>query len=545
MCAAGHLRGEKSGRKYGKRSSIAATDAAVNETKKPLKTLRLILGDQLNYQHSWYSQTSPNTLYVLMELRQETDYVVHHIQKIIGFFAAMYNFAAYLQKRGHRVVHLRINDPNNTQSLTQNLDRLIEQNGIECFEYQLPDEYRLDQQLISYCQQLRIQSKAYDTEHFYTSREEVAQLFSSKKTYLMESFYRTMRKKHKVLIEGAEPVGGRWNFDSNNRKPFKGSLIQIPTHQFSHDYRDILEEIDRAGVRYLGTPLADRFPWPTTRKQSLEVLNFFLTFLFAHFGNYQDAMHTGHWSLFHSKLSFSLNTKMISPAEVVNAAVAYWEKHPERVSIEQCEGFVRQILGWREYMRGIYWAKMPNYQQLNFFGHERPLPDWFWTGETKMNCLRHSIGQSLQFAYAHHIQRLMVTGNFALLAGIHPDEVDQWYLGIYVDAIEWVEITNTRGMSQYADGGIVGSKPYVSSANYVDKMSNYCGTCFYDKKAKIGEKACPFNSLYWHFYERNRVLLEKNPRIGMMYQLLNKISNTKKQAILEQAESYLSNLKNL
>ena len=517
----------------------------MNETRKPLKTLRLILGDQLNYQHSWYNQPSVDTLYVLMELRQETDYVVHHVQKVIGFFAVMYNFAAYLQKRGHHVVHLRINAPNNTQSLTQNLDWLIEQNTIECFEYQLPDEYRLDQQLTTYCQQLSIQSKVYDTEHFYTTREEVAQLFGSKKTYLMESFYRTMRKKHGVLMEGSEPVGGRWNFDSSNRKAFKGNPSQVPSHEFSHDYRDILEEIDRAGVRYLGTPLADRFPWPTTRKQSLEVLDFFLTFLFAHFGNYQDAMHTGHWTLFHSKLSFSLNTKMLSPREVVNAAVEYWQKYPERVSIEQCEGFVRQILGWREYMRGIYWAKMPDYQQLNFFGYERSLPDWFWTGETKMNCLKHAIGQSLKFSYAHHIQRLMITGNFALLAGIHPDEVDQWYLGIYIDAIEWVEITNTRGMSQYADGGLVGSKPYVSSANYIDKMSNYCASCSYDKKAKLGAKACPFNSLYWHFYERNRALLEKNPRIGMMYQLLNKMSNAEKQAILEQADTHLTNLQNL
>lgn len=209
----------------------------------------------------------------------------------------------------------------------------------------------------------------------------------------------------------------------------------------------------------------------------------------------------------------------------------------------QVEGFIRQILGWREFMRGVYWAKMPDYAKMNFFGHKRPLPSFFWDGNTQMNCLKHAIGQSLEHAYAHHIQRLMVTGNFALLAGIDPDEVDQWYLGIYVDAIEWVEITNTRGMSQFADGGIVGTKPYVSSANYIDKMSDYCGSCHYSKTKKTGEKACPFNSLYWAFYERNREKLENNPRIGFVYNTLSKMKQ--KDEILKQAERYLENLEEL
>jgi deoxyribodipyrimidine photolyase-related protein len=218
----------------------------------------------------------------------------------------------------------------------------------------------------------------------------------------------------------------------------------------------------------------------------------------------------------------------------------YWYRHQDRIGIAQVEGFIRQIIGWREYMRGVYWAKMPEYQGLNYFAHERPLPDFFWTGKTKMNCLRHAIGQSLQHAYAHHIQRLMVTGNFALLAGIHPDAVDEWYLGIYIDAIEWVEITNTRGMSQFADGGIVGTKPYVSSANYIDKMGDYCGSCFYDKTKKTGDRACPFNSLYWHFYHRHADKLANNPRIGMIYRTWEKMKD--RQAILDQAEKYLGEL---
>ena len=271
----------------------------------------------------------------------------------------------------------------------------------------------------------------------------------------------------------------------------------------------------------------------------------FIDFRLPWFGTFQDALTDADDFMFHSKLSFALNTKMLHPLEVIRAVEKAYFEDSEKISLNQAEGFIRQILGWREYMRGIYWLKMPEYANLNFFNHERKLPDWFWTGETKMNCMSKAIGQSLRHAYAHHIQRLMVTGNFALLAGIHPDEVDSWYLGIYIDAIEWVEITNTRGMSQFADGGIVGTKPYVSSANYFDKMGNYCQSCYYDKKEKTGEKACPFNSLYWHFYERHRDKLEKNPRIGMMYRTWDKMDKEKKQEILEKGEKILNNIENI
>ena len=286
--------------------------------------------------------------------------------------------------------------------------------------------------------------------------------------------------------------------------------------------------------------LADptQFDWPVTRDESLQLLQHFLEVRFASFGTYQDAMTTNdHW-LFHSRLSFAMNTKMIGPLEIVKAAEAYWYEHQDEVDIAQAEGFIRQIIGWREYMRGIYWAKMPDYAAMNYFGHTESLPAWYWTGNTKMTCLSHAINQSLDVAYAHHIQRLMVTGNFALLLGAHPDEVDQWYLGIYMDAIEWVEITNTRGMSQFADGGIVGTKPYVSSANYIYKMSDYCGQCAYDRKKKYGAGACPFNSLYWDFYDRHRDKLGSNPRIGMMYRVWDKNNSEEKARILAQAAIY-------
>jgi deoxyribodipyrimidine photolyase-related protein len=240
-----------------------------------------------------------------------------------------------------------------------------------------------------------------------------------------------------------------------------------------------------------------------------------------------------------------MNLKMLSPKEVVDKAISEYWKRPNEIEYHQLEGFVRQIIGWREYMRGIYWAKMPEFATLNYFENQSKLPAWFWTGRTKMNCLSHTINQSLEFAYAHHIQRLMITGNFALLAGVHPDEVDAWYLGIYIDAIEWVEITNTRGMSQFADGGIVGTKPYVSSATYIHKMSSYCVGCHYDKSKKTGEKACPFNSLYWNFFDKHELKLSKNPRIGMMYNVWRKMDANAKAALLEQANDYLTNINEL
>jgi len=505
--------------------------------------LRLILGDQLNSQHPWLENIDPSVTYVMMEMRQETDYVVHHLQKIVGFFLAMRQFAKQLQEQGHQVIYYCLDDPENRQDLSSQIQYLIQKESFSTFEYQYPDEYRLEQQLQSICQELDIPSHAVDSHHFLTSRGFLKDFFKGKKSYLMETFYREMRRKYQVLMVGNEPLGGQWNFDQENRKPLKEKgLLQAPgLHPKS--VGNILDQLSRAGVKTLGSLDPEAFAWPSSRKESLDLLHHFCRHLLPNFGTYQDAMTTWDPYLFHSRLSFSLNCKMISPLEVVQAAEKAWSTQQDKISLAQVEGFIRQILGWREYMRGIYWAEMPRFATLNYFGHERNLPSWFWTGKTKMNCLNHSITQSLTHAYAHHIQRLMVTGNFALLAGIHPDEVDAWYLGIYIDAIQWVEITNTRGMSQFADGGIVGTKPYTSSANYIKKQGNYCSTCAYDADKKVGDRACPFNSLYWHFHVRHREKLEKNPRIGMVYRTWDKM--TAKQEVLEQAESYLQRLEEL
>ncbi len=510
-----------------------------------MKKLRLILGDQLNQQHSWYQDKEKTTWYLMMEMRQETDYVKHHIQKVVAFFAAMRAFARYLEEAGHQVIYLKLDDQKNQQGLVKNLEWVIKDKKIERFEYQLPDEYRLDEQLKDFCKKKDLETEAVDTEHFLKPRAFLKEFFEDKKTYLMESFYRQMRKDYDLLMDGEEPFGDKWNYDQENRKKLPAKHTPVSPKLFDQDLSELLKMIQKGGVKTIGKIESQHFIWPTTREQSLELLDFFAEECLPLFGTYQDAMAPEYWSLYHSRLSFSINSKMLSPLEVVQRCINEWEKRQEEISLSQIEGFVRQIIGWREYMRGIYWAHMPEFAEKNYLNHNNKLPDYFWTGKTKMACVSHAINQSLTYAYAHHIQRLMVTGNFALLAGISPDELDQWYLGIYIDAIEWVEITNTRGMSQFADGGIVGTKPYVSSANYLHKMGHYCKGCFYNYKEKTGEKACPFNSLYWHFYDRHEDKLAKNPRIGMAYRLWEKMDGEKKAAILERGEWVMEHLEEL
>ena len=426
-----------------------------------MKTLRLILGDQLNHHHSWFQEQDEDVLYCLFEMRQETDYVVHHIQKVVGFFSTMRNFALELKNKGHQVIYYKINTATNKQSLSKNLHYLISKYDIKKFEYQLPDEYRLDQQLRAFEKSLSIEIEVFDTEHFLTWRGELKNFFQGKKQHLMESFYRYMRKKHHILMEGSKPEGGQWNYDKSNRKKWKGDTLIPPYKSFPKDVSSIISEISQSKIKTIGNINPKTFDYPISRKEALDQLNYFCDHLLIHFGDYQDAMHTDQVNLYHSRISFALNLKLISPKEVIDTVIQKFKKEENKIHISQAEGFVRQIIGWREYMRGMYWAFMPSYKSLNELKNHNRLPKFFWTGNTKMNCLKNAIQNSLDFAYAHHIQRLMITGNFALLIQANPDEVDRWYLGIYADAIEWVQLTNTRGMSQYADGGKIATKPYV------------------------------------------------------------------------------------
>ncbi|WP_462264563.1 cryptochrome/photolyase family protein [Mucilaginibacter sp.] len=508
-------------------------------------TLRLVLGDQLNLNHSWYKTQNPHITYVLMEVMQEQEYVLHHVQKILAFFGAMRNFAHQLKKAGHEVIYIALDDEQNAQDFERNLQRIIKEQHTDKFEYQLPDEYRLDEQLKDICRRLGVETSVADTEHFLTYRDDVKNFFGGKNSYLMESFYRHMRKQTGILMQGDDPIGKRWNYDADNRKKYDGAVPLVPPLSYNHDVSALKQMIDRMGVKYFGTVDETSLEWPLSRREAVSSLEYFCEHLLPHFGTCEDAMLQQHISLYHSRMSFALNSKQITPAEVIGKVVEHWQQHQKDISIAQVEGYVRQVMGWREFMRGVYWAQMPGLEQKNFFKHENKVPHWYWDGQTKMNCLQKCIGQSLNHAWAHHIQRLMVIGNFSLIAGLHPDGVDEWYLGVYVDALQWVEITNTRSMSQFADGGLIASKPYASTAAYINKMSDYCKHCHYDYKKRHGDRACPFNSLYWNFLDRNAQHLKGNPRIGMAYKHLGNMTRQELEAVNEQAAVYIDDLENL
>ncbi|NVD08534.1 cryptochrome/photolyase family protein [Vibrio sp. JPW-9-11-11] len=511
------------------------------------QSIRLILGDQLDSNHSWFQQVDDSVLYLIAELPQEASYTRHHVQKVCAFFAAMEQFARQLCEQGHQVVHLTLDETCEFSHLPSLLEHYIARTGASRLEYQRPDEYRLCQQLsqlfIPDCEVVLVES-----EHFLLPFAELHDYFSPGKHVMMEHFYRKMRRRFNLLMEQGKPVGGKWNYDANNRNKLKAADIEnLPEPLlFATDVSSIVERIARHRIATIGRA-ENNLIWPVNRNQSLSLLAHFCQVCLPLFGRFQDAMteqHRAKWSLYHSRLSFSINSKMLHPREVVEAVLSAYANNPT-VDIAQVEGFVRQIIGWREYIRAVYWVNMPNYASLNHLTAKRALPDYFWSGETKMACLHQAIGQSLEYAYAHHIQRLMVTGNFCLISEIDPDQVDSWYLGIYIDAIEWVEMPNTRGMALFADGGIVGTKPYAASGAYINRMSDYCKKCHYQVKTKSGEGACPINSLYWRFMIKHRDRLAANPRIGMIYRTWDKMDSQAQQAVLDTAQHYLDHIEQL
>ncbi len=511
-------------------------------------TLRLILGDQLNANHSWYKHQDAGVLYVIAELHQEATYVRHHVQKICAFFAAMEHFANALKAAGHQVCHLTLDDTSAYKNLPDLIAHLCQRHSVKRFEYQQPDEYRLSLQLQT-MDLPAITATCCDSEHFLLPQEEITSYIKVGKHNRMESFYRKMRVRFNLLMDGDQPSGGRWNFDTDNREKLKpADIAAVPQPLvFANPVGDYLQRLEKHKVDTLGHA-TESLLWPVNRQQSLALLNFFCEHCLGHFGRFQDAMTEqgeNRWSLYHSRISFALNSKMLHPMQVIEAALAQFHGNQSGIDHAQIEGFIRQILGWREYVRAVYWANMPGYAKRNALAAEADLPDYFWTGKTKMACMKQAIDQSLEYAYAHHIQRLMVTGNFAMLAGIAPQQVDQWYLGIYIDAIEWVEMPNTRGMSQYADGGLMASKPYVSSGQYIKRMGDYCGSCRYNPQSTTEANACPFNSLYWHFHDRHERLLRPNVRLAMVYRNWDRMDPGKRSALLLKAESLLDRVDEL
>ena len=493
--------------------------------------LALVLGDQLSFELASLRELNPERDAILMaEVVEEATYVPHHPQKIALIFSAMRHFAEALRQRGWRVLYSRLDDPHNSGSIVGELRRGLEQLGAGAIHLTECGEWRLQQALCD----SGLPLVWHADRRFFCSREWFAGWAHGKRQLRMEFFYREMRRKHGVLMNAdGTPVGGAWNFDAENRKALPRHTKAPAAAGFAADAmtREVLRLVGERFSAHYGS-LAG-FDYPVTHAEAEQLWRHFLDFALPAFGDYQDAMASGEPYLFHARISAALNIGLLDVRRLcADVESAYWAG---RVPLNAAEGFIRQLLGWREYVRGIYWARMPAYAEANALGHARPLPGWFWTGKTRMRCLAESIGQSLEEAYAHHIQRLMVIGNFALLAGLAPAEVHRWYLGVYIDAFEWVELPNTLGMSQFADGGLLATKPYVSSAAYVDRMGDYCKGCHYDKKARSGDHACPFNALYWDFFDRQRERLGNNHRLGMVYRQLDKMEGGTLDALRAQA----------
>lgn len=505
--------------------------------------LILILGDQLNLEISSLQGLESDKDWVLMaEVNDEASYVKHHKKKIALLFSAMRHFAQALTDQGKKVRYVKLDDPNNSHSLRSEVARAATELNVSQVVVTAAAEYRLLEDMRAWQSELGIEVLILNDNRFLATNEEFENWAAGKKQLRMEFFYREMRKKYQVLMDGDQPVGGKWNYDKQNRQSLpEGLEIPLPSG-FEPDgiTQEVLSLVEREFSEHFGDLMP--FNFATTRQQALEVLNNFVQFRLNQFGDFQDAMAQGEPWMFHSHISFYLNCGLLLPMECLQAAEQAY--HSGQAPLNAVEGFIRQILGWREYVRGLYWLKMPDYKSKNFLNAKRTLPDFFWTGETKMNCLFQCITETKQNAYAHHIQRLMVLGNFALLAGLHPDEVNEWYLIVYADAYEWVELPNVSGMVLFADGGVLASKPYAASGAYIHKMSNYCQHCHYNVKEKNGAQACPFNYLYWDFLSRNQHLLGTNPRLGMPYRTLNNMSAEKRDSVERDSEIFFNLLEN-
>jgi deoxyribodipyrimidine photolyase-related protein len=499
--------------------------------------LILILGDQLTHDLPMLAAADPaRDVIVMAEVRAEGTYVRHHPQKIALILAAMRKHAVALERRGFRVAYTRLDDPANTHSIGGELIRRAAEFGTADVWVMEPGEWRLDAAL----RDLPLGVRVWPDTRFIASKGAFAEWAAGRKQMRMEYFYREMRRKTGLMMEGDQPAGGQWNYDHDNRKPAKADLFRPKALRMEPDavVEGVLDLVAAEYPDHFGD--LRPFGWATDRDGALAVLAHFIAQALPRFGDYQDAMLAGDATLYHSLISPYLNIGLLTPLEVCNAVEDAWAAGG--VPINAAEGFIRQIIGWREFVRGIYWLEGPDYAGRNALGHSRDLPGVYWGGPTKMACMKAAVGQTKAMAYAHHIQRLMVTGNFALLAGVDPAFVHEWYLAVYIDAFEWVEAPNTVGMSQFADGGVVGSKPYVSSGAYIDRMSDYCGGCAYKVKDKSGPEACPFNLLYWHFLMRHRARFAGNPRMGQMYRTWDNMEPGHKGRVLAEADAFLARM---
>jgi len=507
----------------------------------PIRTLRFLLGDQLTRRIATLTDLDPDHDVVLMvEVRAEATYVRHHKQKIAFLFSAMRHFAAELEAEGIAVDYVRLDAPGNTGSFTGELARAVARHAVDRVVVTEPGEWRVWEMMQGWRADLGPPVEIRDDNRFLCPRADFAAWAGDRRSLRMETFYRGMRRRTGLLMEGSEPTGGRWNFDPENRKGLPKGHVVPERVGFPPDAVtvEVIALVEHAFADHFGE--TDAFAWPVTRAEAITAFKHFLAVGLPTFGDYQDAMRADAPFLYHALIAPALNAGLLTPEEVCRAAERAYRAGA--APLHCVEGFIRQILGWREYVRGLYWARMPDYAASNALAATRDLPWFYWSGETAMNCLAQCIGATRTHAYAHHIQRLMVTGNFALLAGIAPAQVEEWYLVVYADAYEWVELPNVHGMVLWADGGVTGSKPYAASGAYINRMSDYCRGCAYDVAKKSGPSACPFNYLYWNFLIRHAERLADNPRLAMPYRTLARMDPTKRAAILDDAARFLDGL---
>ena len=522
------------------RASKRKTDSPPEDAapRRRLRTLVLVLGDQLDLEASAFDGFEPAQDAVWMaEVDEESTHVWSGKQRIALFLSAMRHFAEALRAAGRPLHYRRLDESGNRGSLATELHASLVALAPERVVMTAPGDWRVLQALQTVVNDAGLKLEIRDDRHFFTTVREFAAHAKGRKSLRLEFFYRELRQRHSVLMEDGEPAGNQWNFDADNRKTFgaAGPRDVPPRATFEPDAitREVISLVENRFAKHPGT--LDSFAWPVTREQGLQALHRFIQERLPLFGRYEDAMWPGEPWLYHSQLSAALNLKMLTAREVVQAAeLAYQSGH---VPLESAEGFIRQILGWREFVRGIYWTRMPDYIEGNALGATEELPAFYWTGETDMACLRDAITQTLEYGYAHHIQRLMVTGLFALLLGVRPQRVHEWYLSVYVDAIEWVELPNTLGMSQYGDGGLMGSKPYVASGKYIQRMGGGCSGCRYDPSQRTGDQACPFTTLYWDFLMRHEQMLAKNARMALQVKNATRISPSEREAITQRADA--------
>ena len=514
--------------------------------------LVLVLGDQLDRKSSAFDGFDRQGDYVWMaEVAEESTHVWTHKTRIAVFLSAMRHFRDALLKEGFQVDYTELphnpsaREPKTLSAALEKSIKRLSKKGFVPQELVLaePGEYRVQETLRKTARKLKLKLDVRVDRHFFSSREDFSLHAQGRKQLRLEYFYRPLRKKYDILIDDGEPSGGRWNYDADNRGSFsKSGPTALPQpRSFRPDTvtRTVINLVDTRFASHPGE--LSHFDWPVTPANARMALKDFLNHRLVNFGRYQDAIWVGEPWLYHSRLAQVMNMKLINPRDVVASVEKLWRE--DRVPLEAAEGFIRQVIGWREYVRGVYWHFMPEYRERNALGAELPLPEFYWTADTEMNCLRDALGQTLKYGYAHHIQRLMVTGLFAMMLGVRPQHVHEWYLAVYVDAVEWVELPNTLGMSQFGDGGVMASKPYCATGAYIDRMSNACHGCRFKPKVAIGPEACPFTTLYWDFLARHKKMLSKNTRMTMQLRNLERKTSADLRAIRRSAEALRTTLK--